>query len=750
MQTEQPLEMGGGGSGSSSSSSTAKKITLNYDFSKSAVYGTKNFKSDTSKSARSIDGEAADASESLVKITETGEAEAVIAVEPEAKKNLKPVVDILKAPNTTKTSGVYTVFEGTMFFDDNTYASQIQYSYEKDGKTETVDVLGEAGKSIYVETWRKDWQDLDYMQFTNDETVYFFGTDSKVDKPAHIIYQYNPKSTDFKCAKPFFTLPENEEFCNFTVAKDGSYIFVITGRDHREIEYTNPQTQKTEKNWFEKIKVYSIDKAGTAKVLFEDKYDSWADLHPIMIDSNTNKLYWFVIGWFEDNFNISSGLYISDRTSNGYTSYERYMNPGIYGIEQYIKNKATKEDKSIDYQKVIDYFAAFVPGYTSDMTFTLKNFKDLKIKKKNTLSEEDFGKYLYGTDSNDEPLTGVKAMEYLFTTYEPGNTDDNGNKVPIIYSWWAGLYALSNTEKYNYIPFELFFVKKDGSPVTLDTNHEKYFQSDYKSITGDFLISNDDGVWCLMRDGENGTDGKYHLTHTKIVRLTDKNGNVVNDMPNGLQAARFAPRTWRQSDEDLPFRTPFTTTAKGIAGIAENKKSILYSHDGTTENLLKNYESVSNIATIHAFTMDEKSLLLNATTTGGGHITLKQDLATGEVTKLKFSAALKSILQVEATETGSSPEDKRAENTFAVTIEAPADIKIDQATSDTGITLTVSLDGKEFESARYSWSIMGKEISNTNKLELNKASYTTGSYPILVEVTSDGKAYAAFVHVDIK
>ena len=86
----------------------------------------------------------------------------------------------------------------------------------------------------------------------------------------------------------------------------------------------------------------------------------------------------------------------------------------------------------------------------------------------------------------------------------------------------------------------------------------------------------------------------------------------------------------------------YAVNANGIAAIDKDKKTIWYQTENLTVDLLENYNG-NTITEIVSFSMDETTVVANATISGGAYAVISIDLATKAVETLSVDKKLESI-----------------------------------------------------------------------------------------------------------
>lgn len=615
----------------------------------------------------------------------------------------QPVREVYTCPYAeaeAEAKGVYTVFAGYIDwwqYTDGTPApgiSMVMY-VKPDGNV--IDVLNIDGNVRYfLTTWIKENDGEDYLQFDDSGNLFMLVHDDVKDE--FVIIRYNPASDMIDTYKLNLGTKAAVEIRNFTVTKDGKYVFL------------NVMVNKLKNN----VYVMPINSGAAPVALYEyepeeePKEATWA-VSTIAFNPLTNNVYWYV-DEYNDPLRPNSGLYVARKTSSGYTkdAVKRHAAIGYWDFINVLETKATGNSYSLnkddpeyeekliptpetpDYKAVIDYLKK-AGGYNDDYQFDLSYFKDKNavevINWEGESETIDFSGLYAEDDDTGKVLADEAALKYLVnTTYiqaygEPEGYDatdpnwdwvkDWGNKRLIsqlndfFLQYWcepykepgneviAGAggykdagYSLPFSGDGLYItpvfPYDVFIHNKTtGKSFGKDTMDETYIKSELSRNYNGIILSNDEGTWLLNDVWSSKTeDNDYAL----MFKLTDENGNFVCTQPNKLQFKPRWSKDYAREETDPWYKKPFAANSKGVAALAQGGKTIYYHSGNETVDLLK--DSTYKFSFIYSFNLYEDTLVCNGVKDNGGYIMLSIDLKSGKITKLPLEKKVESMLSL--------------------------------------------------------------------------------------------------------
>ncbi len=343
----------------------------------------------------------------------------------------QPVREVYTCPYSEaepEAKGVYTVFacyiDWWKYTDDTPAPGISMVMYLKPDGT-VIDVLNIDGNVRYfLTTWIKENDGEDYLQFDENGNLFMLVHDDVKDE--FVIIRYNPCSDMIDTYKLNLGTKSTVEIRNFTVTKDGKYVFL------------NVMVNGLKNN----VYVMPVNSGAAPSALYEYEPETepteptWA-VSTISFNPLTNNVYWYV-DEYNDPLRKTSGLYVARKTSSGYTKegVKRHSAIGWWDFVSVLETKASGNlDGSIpkpdnpDYKAVIDYLMD-AGGYDRSVyQFDLSYFKDKKDDKALTVSywNEEEGKLIKETkdfsiiyesakDDEGKPLTDEALLKFLVNT----------------------------------------------------------------------------------------------------------------------------------------------------------------------------------------------------------------------------------------------------------------------------------------------------------------------------------------------
>lgn len=515
-------------------------------------------------------------------------------------------------------------------------------------------------------SWHKEYSGKEYIKFDDNGNIFMFGLEGKTptDNGTPVIYKWNPTTQNLQT----FQLKgrNNVNFQLLDVTSSGEWIF--TYATFGEMNGNNESDAG----------VYGFNTNGSGQpVVYYESSEKQKFHYPVKgLTVNNNKLLFYINGYFIPG-REEAGLFVVPKTSEGYLAknMKRYFSPlwndlwmhvlskvenkDIYKYEEAIKYELTVDKvkaANLEYTEILNYIKACCNN--KDVDFTLDYFKD-----KATVHLEftdgvqwDMPTEILKTNSS---LKNEEALKFLFETPAlNGNDDNRKEKGDSIFMNEFYLFCCGTAEKKEYktsdIPLflELFL---SGSSTDVYTKPElTYMKSEYVKMDNFLFISNDEGTWAYndyaVPDGKDkdGND-KYKNTHAKLSFIVDLEGYFSeNAFPGELKDKEFYP-SWDNIEHEKtdPWKKmPFAVNKNGIAAISKDQKTIYYTSKNVTKNLLENDENKNSISTIYSFSLDDETLIYNASKPNGGHIMVSINLATGEATKLPLTEQLETMIKL--------------------------------------------------------------------------------------------------------
>lgn len=386
----------------------------------------------------SADEKAENPLESLIALVPTEEGsselkeETVMEVQTEELKLAEwcvpqPVREIYTCPYPEAepaAKGVYTVFawyiDWWQYTDGTPAPGLSQVMYVKPNG-DTIDVLNLNGNVKYhLETWIKENEGEEYLQFDEKGNLFMLACDELNDE--HLIFRYNPLSDLVDTYKLNLGTKEKVEIRNFTVTKNGNWIFMNVMVDGLKNNVYAMQVN----TGADPIAMYTYEPEE------KPKEPTWA-VSTIAYNQNNQLVYWYV-DEYNDPLRPNSGLYVAEPVGSGYdkNAVTRHAAIGWWDFVNVLETKATGNlDGTIpkptnpDYEAVIKYLK-HAGGYNiDDYQFDLTYFKDktavtVRYEYEGEVKEEvkDLSK-LYAEDDDGKPLADEAALKYLVnTTYK--------------------------------------------------------------------------------------------------------------------------------------------------------------------------------------------------------------------------------------------------------------------------------------------------------------------------------------------
>ena len=298
------------------------------------------------------------------------------------------------------------------------------------------------------------------------------------------------------------------------------------------------------------------------------------------------------------------------------------------------------DKKDIDFS--LDYFAKFVGQPASTMTSYGETWtRDLSP--------------LYSHDENGVALKNEAALKYLLETASTHANSNAGEKFrrgeSLFFNEFYEYSAFSD-DAYEYVwkvPLVNLLLRKGKNETAFEEWQINYLKSDVANLDKGIIIPTTDGIWLYtdVDTKETDADGKeiWKREYAQLRHIIDKQGNFINKNFEGdLENIKFYPRyDSEQHGGAYPDRKlPYAVNKNGLAAIDKDKKTIWYQTENSTVDLLKGY-SGNTITEIVSFSMDETTVVANATISGGAYAVISIDLATKAVETLSVNKKLESI-----------------------------------------------------------------------------------------------------------
>ena len=475
----------------------------------------------------------------------------------------QPVREVYTCPYSEaepEAKGVYTVFacyiDWWKYTDDTPAPGISMVMYLKpDGNT--IDVLNIDGNVKYfLTTWIKENDGEDYLQFDENGNLFMLVHDDVKDE--FVIIRYNPCSDMIDTYKLNLGTKSTVEIRNFTVTKDGKYVFL------------NVMVNGLKNN----VYVMPVNSGAAPSALYEYEPETepteptWA-VSTISFNPLTNNVYWYV-DEYNDPLRKTSGLYVARKTSKGYTKDEvtRHAAIGWWDFISVLETKASgnaagtiPKPATPNYKEVVDYLMD-AGGYDrAKYQFDLSYFKDKTavtiVDWEGKEVTRDFSKlYEKAIDDAGKPLTDEALLKFLVSTpyyevygYPEWYDKDNPEHVNNPDNKWISEWVIGSTLSSDF--FMSYWCQPYDEPIkdaqgnyekdaegNIKTNHVKSGAGGYAKA-GYSLPFSADGfyiqpvfpfdIFIHDKDGKSFGDGTIDETYLKSKLSRNYNGIILSN-----------------------------------------------------------------------------------------------------------------------------------------------------------------------------------------------------------------------------
>lgn len=386
------------------------------------------------------------------------------------------------------------------------------------------------------------------------------------------------------------------------------------------------------------------------------------------------------------------------------------------------------------------------------------------------------GKYIvfaWSATVNNEAKKGVKAVKIadksvkdIYTCVIPGDycdvpnivyMDKNHSFYFITDSWdpkeenGKGYDNVDNyVHRWNYLTKEL-----TSSKYTAGSKYYSEEVNDPAEGSGP-LISTEEGIFVMQPFNwiDETDEAEGHWTKSKLAKLTDENGDFIKaEIPASLKQKEFAAPRYNLVVADPDYKDPstwytpsFLTNGKGIAVIgkipeSDTQDTIWYYEDGQLKNLLA---FDTDRQSINKMTLSDKAIIFNAQNSKTKtEYTKSVNLEDNSVTTISINKTVVNMLAVKG-KTFSEDEATEAKINISVTISEQSDLEIEQKIENNILTLKAPTGGD-----KYSWTVNGVLLGETNTLTKDVSAWEAGPYPIYAVMKKGNFVYSSFIVVDI-